>query len=288
VTHEFDPHTVPVRHAATVMLVDDRPDLHVLLVRRTANMVFASDAWVFPGGRVDPEDHEADLERLCLGLSDTDASHILDVPHGGLAWWLAACRETLEEAGLLLLADDPPNGLDLAALRRRVRENESVFPDLLLEHGLSLDVSFIEEVARFITPVGSPRRFDARFFLARTPPGQEPEHDDNEIVDWEWVRPTDALARYRAGEMTMISPTVRMVACLERYASADEALAVAKRRLPYQRVRVIDPAGEYRVVLPGEEGYEHAELEVESGWVRLWDPDAAHGSRGAAAPGRPW
>lgn len=273
-TPDFDPLTVPVSPAATVMLVDDRPDLHVLMVRRTARVVFASDAWVFPGGRVDPGDHEADLERLCVGLGDDEASRILGVPHGGLAWWLAACRETLEEAGLLLLAGDAPPGFDLAATRDRVRANESIFPDVLLEHGLTLDVSVIEEVARFITPVGSPRRFDARFFLARTPHGQEPHHDDGEIVDWEWVRPADALARFRAGEMTMISPTVRMVACLERYRSADDALAAAKRRLPYQRVRVIDPGGEYRVVLPGEAGYEQAELEVESGWVRLWDPDA--------------
>jgi 8-oxo-dGTP pyrophosphatase MutT (NUDIX family) len=272
VSEEFDPQAVPVSHAATVMLVDDRPDLHVLMVRRTARMVFASDAWVFPGGRVDPGDHEADLERLCVGLSDAEASGIIEVPHGGLAWWLAACRETLEEAGLLLLAGDPPGGFDLAALRQRVRANESVFPYLLLELGLSLDVSAIEEVARFITPLGSPRRFDARFFLARTPDDQEPEHDDSEIVDWEWVRPADALARFRAGEMTMISPTVRMVSCLARYATADEALAAARRRLPYQRVRVIDPDGEYRVVLPGEPGYDGAVLEVESGWVRLWDP----------------
>lgn len=271
----FDPHAVPISHAATVMLVDDRPDLHVLMVRRTARMVFAADAWVFPGGRVDPGDHEAELEKLCRGLSDAEASSILGVPHGGLAWWLAACRETFEEAGLLLLAGDPPQDFDLTELRRRVRSDESVFPDLLLELGLTLDVSAIEDVARFITPLGSPRRFDARFFLARTPDDQEPEHDSGEIVDWEWVRPADALERFRAGEMTMISPTVRMVSCLARFETADEALEAARRRLPYQRVRVIDPGGEYRVVLPGEEGYEQAELEVESGWVRLWDPEFA-------------
>jgi 8-oxo-dGTP pyrophosphatase MutT (NUDIX family) len=286
VTLDFDPLAVPVSPAATVMLVDDRPDLHVLMVRRTARMVFASDAWVFPGGRVDPGDHEAELEQLCTGLSDAAASDILGVPHGGLAWWLAACRETLEEAGLLLLAGDPPPGFDLVELRSRVRDNESVFPDLLLERGLTLDVSAIEEVARFITPLGSPRRFDARFFVARTPDDQEPEHDDNEIVDWEWVRPADALARFRAGEMTMISPTVRMVSCLARYSTAEEVLEVARRRLPYQRVRVIDPAGEYIVVLPGEPGYEEAELEVESGWIRLWDSASAGGPD--AAPSRPY
>lgn len=265
----FDPSRIPISHAATVMLVDDRPDLHVLMVRRTARMVFAPDAWVFPGGRVDPEDHHDEFDMMFTGLSDAEASGILDVPSGGLAWWLAACRETLEEAGLLLATGEAE--IDLTEMRRRVREDESVFADLLLEHGITLDGSTIEEIARFITPMGSPRRFDARFFVAIAPPGQVPEHDQSEIVDWEWVRPTAALERWADGTMEMISPTVRMVACLARFGSAAAVMESARRRLPYQRVRVIDPAGAYHVVLPGEAGYETAELEVESGWVRLWE-----------------
>ena len=271
----FDPATVPVSHAATVMLLADLPaegagpdpELHVLMLRRTARVVFAPAAWVFPGGRVDPEDHLDDFDTMFTGLSDATATEILDVPTGGLAWWLAACRETFEEAGLLLAAGDAD--VDLAEMRRRVREDETVFADLVLEHGITLDASAIEEVARFITPLGSPRRFDARFFVARAPADQIPEHDDGEIVAWEWIRPADALARWSVGEFEMISPTVRMVASLERFDSADAVMAAAARRSPYQRVRVIDPKGAYTVVLPGEPGYETAELEVESGWVRL-------------------
>ena len=71
--------------------------------------------------------------------------------------------------------------------------------------------------------------------------------------------------------MEMMSPTVRMVACLARYSSADDVLAVAKKRLPYRRVRVVDPDGDYRVVLPGEAGYETATTDIETGWVRLWE-----------------
>ena len=169
---DYDPTAVPVSHAATVMLLDDRPDLHVLMVHRTAKVVFAPDMWVFPGGRVDPDDHLDDFDRLCQGLSDEQASAILEVDRGGLAWWIAAARETLEEAGLLLAssaAGGPADASTIAEIRRLVLENESVFADVLLERGISLDVTPIEEVARFITPVGPPRRFDARFFVARTP-----------------------------------------------------------------------------------------------------------------------
>ena len=117
----------------------------------------------------------------------------------------------------------------VAELRRRVQEDESVFADVLLEHGISLDVTAIEEVARFITPLGPPRRFDARFLVALAPHGQEPSHDEGEIVNWEWVRPQNALERWAAKEMEMMSPTVRMVACLSRFETAREVMAVAKR-----------------------------------------------------------
>lgn len=272
----YDPEVVPVSHAATVMLLDDRPDLHVLMVHRTAKVVFAPDMWVFPGGRVDPDDHLDDFDTLCRGLSDEEASRAIDVDRGGLAWWIAAARETLEEAGLLLASADgaPVDAESIIEIRRAVLENESLFADVLLQRGITLDVTPIEEVARFITPMGPPRRFDARFFVARAPVDQKPSHDEGEIVNWEWVRPQDALDQWKRGEMEMMSPTVRMVACLARYGSADEVLAVAKRRLPYKRVRVNDPDGDYRVVLPGEAGYETAELEIESGWVRLWESES--------------
>lgn len=270
---DYDPSVVEVSPAATVMLIDDRPDLHVLMVRRTAKVVFAADNWVFPGGRVDPDDHLDNFDTICNGLSDNEASQILGVDSGGLAWWIAACRETLEEAGILLATNDRPSvpTLKVEEIRQRVLENENVFASLLVDHDLTLDVTLLEEVARFVTPLGPPRRFDARFFVARAPLGQEPTQDDGEIVSWEWMRPGAALERWSAGEITMMSPTVRMVACLARHNSADKVMALAKKRNEYQRVRVDDPHGEYRVLLPGEDGYEQADLEVESGWVRLWE-----------------
>lgn len=278
-TGGYDPLSVAVHPAATVMLIDDlapvhagpgsnRRHLHVLLLHRTTKVVFGPGNWVFPGGRVDPEDHVQEFDQLCHGLSDSAASAMLDVEQGGLAWWVAACRETLEEAGLLLAARHDA-AVDVPALRDRVRANETAFIDLLREHGITLDVAGIEEVARFITPLGPPRRFDARFFLARAPHGQLAHHDDGEIVDWEWIEPPVALERWRSGEMEMMSPTTRMLACLARFSSADEVLEVARRRRPYQRVRVADPGGRYEVLLPGEPGYETAEIGVETGWVRL-------------------
>ena len=73
-----------VRDAATVILVRDRPDLHVFVLQRNSELVFAPGATVFPGGAVDPVD--IDRARM-LGLDE---------------FRVAAARECLEEAGIPL------------------------------------------------------------------------------------------------------------------------------------------------------------------------------------------
>jgi len=71
-----------VRDAATVILVRDRPDLHVFVLRRNSALVFAPGATVFPGGAVDPVDAPVAAE---LGVDEFRA---------------AAARECLEESGI--------------------------------------------------------------------------------------------------------------------------------------------------------------------------------------------
>jgi len=261
------PEKVPIRHAATVMIVDDRPDLHVLMVQRTSRAVFGPSAWVFPGGRVDPDD-AVESTHVVHGLDPDEASAMLEVERNGRAWWVAGLRETLEEAGLLLGAGDAPLEL-IERTRDAVHADASVFIDVLEDQGMSLDISQMIDVGRFITPMGPPRRFDARFFLAAAPSGQVARHDEEEVVRHEWIRPGDAIAAFRREEFPMMSVTHRMLACLARYGSVDAAMAVASERRPHQRVRVNDPDGAYEVVLPGEPGYETAEVEIEHGWIRI-------------------
>jgi len=75
----------PAHLAATVVLVrDSQHGCETLLVRRNAQLSFHGGAWVFPGGRVDPEDYAA--------AGDSD-----DVIAAGR---YAAVREAWEEAGV--------------------------------------------------------------------------------------------------------------------------------------------------------------------------------------------
>lgn len=262
-----DPELVPVRHAATVMIIADRPSLHVLMVQRTSRAVFGPSAWVFPGGRVDPDD-AGESSHVLTGLSDAQASAMLDVEKNGRAWWVAGLRETVEEAGLVLGAGNVP--LDrIERTRDAVHADVGLFVDALVENEIQLDLSQIHEVARFITPLGPPRRFDARFFLAESPEAQTARHDEEEVVQHRWIEPADAIEQFRSDAFPMMSVTHRMLACLARYASVDEAMAAARERRVGERVRVNDPDGAYDVVLPGEPGYETADTEIEHGWIRI-------------------
>ena len=87
-----------------------------------------------------------------------------------------------------------------------------------------LAVDRVHYVAHWITPEGEPKRFDTRFFLARAPEGQAYAHDDAELIGSEWVRPSDALERHRAGAFPMIGPTTLCLQDLGGFPTCDALL----------------------------------------------------------------
>lgn len=259
------------------MIVADRPGLEVLMLERNANMVFAGGMWVFPGGAVDPGEAD-EFEAFCDGLNDRAASAILGVEAGGLAYWVAAIRENFEETGLLLgrrYDGSPLHGVDLSADRAALNERQCTFLDVVKRHQLRLDTSAVHYVAHWITPLGSPRRFSARFFITSAPKAQDVIHDDNETVGWAWVTPAQALARCERKQWVMMTPTVGMLRCLVGFNCAAAVLAAARAGLPDEQVRVRYSNAEktdYTIVLPGEPGYENGDTERENGWIRLRPP----------------
>jgi 8-oxo-dGTP pyrophosphatase MutT (NUDIX family) len=95
------------RDAATVMLVRDVPDLHVFMLRRNLDSVWIAGASVFPGGAVDDADRHRSWTARCADWDDVRASRAIGVGAGGLGFFVAAVRETFEEAGVLLAAAPP-------------------------------------------------------------------------------------------------------------------------------------------------------------------------------------
>ena len=266
---------VPLQPAATVMLLRDGPEgVEVFMLRRTLSASFAGGQYVFPGGKVDGEDHSAQFEPVCDGLDDAAASQRLGLEHGGLAWLVAAVRECFEEAGVLLArrsdaGDAIRFGVDLdsgemAEARERVHSGELSVVELCSRHELRLMVDRIGFTSHWITPVGERRRFDTRFLVAVAPLVQEPLHDGGETIESLWVRPAHALERAAAGELQMFPPTIANLKWLRGFDSADAAVTSAidsPRPAPIlPRVR-LDPSGRVvGVALPGDADYEEVPL----------------------------
>ena len=221
---------VAVRDAATVMLVRDRADgVEVFMLRRSAELDFVAGAYVFPGGAVDDADRHSRFEAVCDGLSDPEASAVLGIPSGGLAFWVAAVRECFEEAGVLLArhsGGDVVSFADPVTEKRftAYREAETRLVELCRVEALLLTTDRIHYHSHWITPVGPPRRYDTRFFIAAAPPAQEPLHDGRETVASIWVRPSDALARHEAGELQLILPTIRTLESIAAFSTTADLL----------------------------------------------------------------
>jgi 8-oxo-dGTP pyrophosphatase MutT (NUDIX family) len=240
------------------------------MVRRNLRSDFVGGAYVFPGGAVDLFDGAAEAEALCAGRSDAEASALLGVGRGGLAYWVAVVRETFEEAGLLiaqreggpdLLAGDAAEEARFVAERASVNAGTRRFLDLCRDERLRLSVGDIHYFAHWITPRGAPRRYDTRFFVAAAPPGQIAAHDAGETIAEVWISPHDALARHRSGEIEIIFPTIRNLQAIGRFTTSAQLLdaaAEASSSVPAIEPRVVPDGNGMRIVLPGDPAYERA------------------------------
>src|SRR5205823_10842098 len=92
----------------------------IFMVRRHHAVAFMAGAHVFPGGRVDDADHDAD-SRWCDGISEA-TRQLPDLPASvALAYHVAAGRELFEEAGVLLARSERGAFVSLAGAEDHAR-----------------------------------------------------------------------------------------------------------------------------------------------------------------------
>jgi 8-oxo-dGTP pyrophosphatase MutT (NUDIX family) len=169
--------------AATLILVDRAGTTpKVLLGKRHHQHTFMPGKYVFPGGRVEPQDRAVAVATPLNPLVETRLMRnvIRPSPRKAQAFALTAIRETFEETGLLIGApcDEPPP-MPPGPWRDFAR------------CGYAPDLSALHLVARAIAPPRNPRRFDARFFtvdagaIAHRVDGAV--HNDAELVELRWL-----------------------------------------------------------------------------------------------------
>lgn len=206
----------PIRPAATIILVREAAESYeIFMLKRTPKASFASGMFVFPGGRVDGDDHLHKYDAHRVGPSDSQAAQVNALGFEWRGYWIAAIRETFEEAGLLLayrdgelisFADEATHQ-KYDAFRPPLHDGELSLLDICEQEGLKLAVDQIHFYNRFVTPLGRPRRFDTRFFIASAPESQRGSHDEKETVDSIWISPQEALKRNANKEFDLMNVT---------------------------------------------------------------------------------
>lgn len=165
---------VKPRDAASLVLIDaSGNEPRVLMGKRHAKMKFIPDAFVFPGGKLDPDDLKA---RPATPLA----------PAAGFgaktqALAMAAIRETFEETGLILAGPGD------------VGEASGPSWAHFHQHGLAPRLDTLSCIARAITPASSPIRFHARFFAATATDLQGKLAGSGELEELDWYSLTQAL-----------------------------------------------------------------------------------------------
>lgn len=195
---------VSPRLAVSVVLLRDSPTgLEVFVQHRASTMDFAAGVIAFPGGRVD----EIDSSNLQFSASLLD-SHVE-------AWKRTSIGGNWSQAS-------HNAGRLIAAAMREVSE----------ECDIALDPEALRPWANWITPEGSPKRFDTFFFVSAVTPGAEPRHATTEASQSQWSPVHQLLEEEHAGNLRFLPPTLAIL---------DELLDIGATEQIWARLRTIEP-----------------------------------------------
>jgi len=220
--------------SASILVIRDNADdgeLEVLMMKRNANIEFAGGAYVFPGGKFDPDDVNGSYGSKSF-------------PPGYSELMLTAYREVFEESGLII---GDASGAE--QYRDGLLSGELTFSEIINKANIEFHSDDILPFAHWVTPRVYPKRFDTRFFIAKAPLGQVAREDGREAVSIKWVKPLEFIDNFRE---EMMFPTIMNLKLLAQAFNVAEAFEQTRARKIItvepkllNGLRVIDPAAGY-------------------------------------------
>jgi 8-oxo-dGTP pyrophosphatase MutT (NUDIX family) len=182
---------------------DGSEGVEALLVQRSKAVKHMGGMWVFPGGKIDADDYAREGEHYEAAIN-------------------AAIRETQEEAGLTISADQ------------------------------------LVYLSHWTTPEGAKKRFSTWFFLAILHRDQEVEVDGGEISAHRWICPHRAFAESNDAreQLRLMPPTYISLLDISAYNNCDEAQqAIGAREAIIYAPRVVTVEGGMCFLYGGDAGY---------------------------------
>lgn len=200
-----------------------RCDYDVLMLKRSSKSGFMPNAYVFPGGLVDPSDFSSEwldvfkevANSANFGLRTvrqpletrpplfaTDRRKLGSPIPGDVAFRICALRETFEESGVLLLVseqelshqllDTTANNIcsaEVSRWRHLVNQNPSNFIRMCKELQMLPNIWALQEWSNWLTPAGryGESRFDTAFFICCLKEIPHTLQDQKEIVKFQVI-----------------------------------------------------------------------------------------------------
>jgi 8-oxo-dGTP pyrophosphatase MutT (NUDIX family) len=245
------------RDAATVVLLrsgEAGPETYLL--RRQASMAFAGGMCVFPGGGVDPRDHDSSV--AWVGPSPAEWAQRLGCEESlARALVCAAVRETFEESGVLLAGPSPDSVVSdttdegWEADRVALESRELSMTDFLLRRGLVLRTDLLGAWSGWLTPIFEPRRYETWFFVAVLPEGQVTRDVSTESSSVHWTPALAAVEAVEAREILMLPPTYLTCLDVAQHPTPDHVLAeAAGRTVEMFTPQVVSSGDEFVLSMP--------------------------------------
>ena len=225
--------TTEIKPSATLILLRDTSQgMETLLMKRHQDMTFGN-AWVFPGGKIDPQDYEK-AERQPAHYAQKQHVTLQEGKREVDAAYHAAIRESFEEAGI------------------------------------TMDEQTLVLLSCWTTPVlGDRPRFRTWFFVGET--GQQAIRvDGKEMLDYRWMRVQDAIRMETVRELNMFPPTYNTLFEISRYSDVQSTLAALRDKpLQVYNPKLMPHAGGYVSLYEGDAGYETGDPTVDGARHRL-------------------
>jgi len=250
------PSPAPALPAATILLLRDGANgIEVFMQTRFEGRDRFSGALLFPGGKVDAQDHD-DLRAWSHGAESLSDEHFV--------LWVAAIREAFEECGVLLVRERGNGAIisaqrlqTLADWRDRLNAGSAKLIDMLRQENLLLACDQLVRFGNWVTPVIRAKRFDTHFFLARAPHDHVLLHDGRESTDSLWITIADALQGQKDKRYNIVFPTQSN---LEKLQLAGADVDAVLNRAAAESVYRVEPRIEkredgYYVLIPEAAGY---------------------------------
>jgi glyoxylase-like metal-dependent hydrolase (beta-lactamase superfamily II)/8-oxo-dGTP pyrophosphatase MutT (NUDIX family) len=207
---------VTPKDAAAMVLLRNPADPEVYWVKRSLKLAFMGGWHAFPGGQRDAGDYAVPV----LNCADPEAA----------AMRVCVVREVFEETGALIArGTEKLSAAQLAAMREDFAADRISFAAMLRQADLTLDAELLNELPRYVTPPTMPKRFNTFFFTAWLPTGQEMGMISGELHSGEWLRPREAMERWRRGETLIATPILDVMRALDE---SIEGFAERLHRIP--------------------------------------------------------